>query len=81
MSIEDLQMSNNLTSYNEQIKYVRDSILGIDTVKILEHKRFFYDLNYNINSKALTLIRQRGDTIFMRSRLTQNTWQVFTMLA
>ena len=59
---------------NEEIKYVRDSSLNSETVKVLQHKRFFKWQNYGGNK--LTLIKQKGDTVFFRSLITQHTWQV-----
>ncbi len=60
--------------YNERIKYTKDSIVGADTVKVLRHKWYF---NYcNFSSDAYTLIKQKGDTVFMRSPATGNLWQI-----
>ena len=59
---------------NEEIKYVRDSSLNSETVKVLQHKRFFKWQNYYGNK--LTVIKQKGDTVFFRSLITQHTWQV-----
>ncbi|WP_317897897.1 T9SS type A sorting domain-containing protein [Aurantibacillus circumpalustris] len=58
---------------NEAVKYVRDTVINSFTAKVLRHSIF-----YTENSKpcALTLIKQDGDTIFMRNAYTQHTWQV-----
>ncbi len=59
--------------YNENIRYTRDSIISQDTVNILTHFRFYE----NCGPWAyLTLIKQKGDTVFMRNTRTQNTWQI-----
>jgi Fe-S-cluster formation regulator IscX/YfhJ len=60
---------------NEKISYVRDSTLGLDIVKVLLHTRFLADKNPTVQN-VLTAIKQKGDTVFMRSNLTQNTWQI-----
>jgi hypothetical protein len=67
-------LSSNPKFINERIKYVRDSVIGVDTVKVLSHKLFFNFVN-PANSGP-TLIKQKGDTIWMRNIRTQHTWQV-----
>ncbi len=59
---------------NEMIKYTGDSIIGLDTLKVLIHKRFFW--RYNSSYAGPTLIKQKGDTIFMRNKFTQDAWQI-----
>jgi Secretion system C-terminal sorting domain len=59
---------------NEEIKYVRDSILSSETVKVLQHKKFFK--NQNFWGNKLTLIKQSGDTVFFRSVITEDSWQI-----
>ncbi|MES2678366.1 MAG: T9SS type A sorting domain-containing protein [Bacteroidota bacterium] len=61
--------------YNEQIKYVRDSVIGNETVKVLEHFSFFKCQNLAPGQK-LTLIKQKGDTVFMSNLSTLNSWQI-----
>ncbi len=62
----------------EAITYVRDSVIGAETVKVLSHNKFFKSFNYSTVSSAtpLTLIKQKGDTVFMRNRITQHTWKI-----
>jgi hypothetical protein len=64
----------NGTIQNHKTKYIKDSIIGIDTVKVLQHSRFFKECNFISN--PITLIKQKGDTIFMRNTITQNNWQI-----
>jgi len=59
---------------NETVKYIGDSINGSDTIKILSHTRFLEGFNYDYSGK--TFIKQKGDTIFMRNKYTQNSWQI-----
>ena len=60
---------------NFKIKYVRDTTIGAETFKVLQHRKFFYFCENPPTSK-LTLIRQSGDTVFMRNPTTLNNWQV-----
>lgn len=72
----------NLSSHyeydNVPVKYVRDSILGTDTVRVLTHDRYFTGPNDYIfpSPSALTLIKQLGDTVFMRNNYTHHEWQI-----
>jgi hypothetical protein len=59
---------------NERIKYVRDTVIGIETFKVLAHKKFFNVGNTSDNK--LTLIKQKGDTVFFRNLATQHNWQI-----
>lgn len=56
------------------MKYTGDSIEGADTLKIIRYAAFFKrgvgDCSFNV------LIRQRGDTVFMRNCHTLDSWQV-----
>lgn len=61
------------TKFNEGIKYLSDSIIGTDTVKVLAHKRFFLGCS-NLVSK--TLLKQKGDTVYFKNSQTQNSWQI-----
>lgn len=56
------------------VSYVGDSIAGADTIKILSHSKFYYQCNKS--GQTRTLIKQKGDTIFMYSKFTANTWQI-----
>lgn len=59
---------------NEMIKYIGDSVLNSQTVKILQHsKSFYYQNNYGIR---YSVIKQNGDTVFFRNATTQHSWQV-----
>lgn len=60
-------------TYNEQIKYIGDSISGADTLKILSHYRFFMYCSPTVNK---TVIKQKGDTIFFTNKLTQWNWEI-----
>src|SRR5436190_22830140 len=55
-------------TYNSSIVYVGDSISGTDTLKMLEHSNFYDECNYS--TKRTTLIKQKGDTILMKSYWT-----------
>lgn len=59
---------------NVKIKYIKDTLIASNTVKVLEHTGFYLDCNYSLPIR--TLILQKGDTIFMRNYLTQNNWQI-----
>lgn len=63
---------------NVPVTYLRDSIIGADTVRVLTHDRYFTGPNDYIfpSSSALTLIKQRGDTVFMRNNYTHHEWQI-----
>lgn len=63
---------------NEQIKYVADSVVNNDTLKILEHIRYFKTQNNLLypTAQRLTSIKQKGDTIFFRNAGTANGWQI-----
>ena len=60
---------------NERIKYVRDSVLGSITTKVISHNYFFKG-SCNASHAPLTLIKQNGDTIFMRNIRTHHKWQI-----
>lgn len=57
---------------NSSISYSGDSIIGTDTLKVLTHNKFFNQCN---NGSVSTLLKQKGDTIFIKNRHTQDTWQ------
>jgi hypothetical protein len=69
------QWSPNPSLVNETISYVKDSIVGTDTVKVLVHS-VYYSTCYNDYGIKFTLIRQKGDTVFFRNERTQHTWQI-----
>lgn len=57
-----------------KIKYIKDTLIASNTVKVIEHTGFYLDCNYSLPIR--TLILQKGDTILMRNYLTQNNWQI-----
>jgi len=59
---------------NVKIKYIKDTLIASNTVKVIEHTGFYLDCNYSLPIR--TLILQKGDTILMRNYLTQNNWQI-----
>ena len=61
------------TVYNNTSKYIKDSIIGTDTLKVLQHGRFHKECS---GGNPLTFIKQKGDTVFMKNSITQNTWQI-----
>jgi hypothetical protein len=60
---------------NEEIKYIRDSVVDSETVKVLQHTRMFNYKNLAVGTMH-TLIKQKGDTVFFRSYSTQHSWQI-----
>lgn len=62
------------TISNEKISYVKDSVMGTDTVKLLQHNKYYSYLNFDPNTG--TLIKQTGDTVFFRNSITQHAWQI-----
>jgi hypothetical protein len=67
---------------NEQIVYTGDSIALGDTIKFLSHKKY-YSTCYNSQQTLIkrTLIKQKGDTIFFRNAITNNSWQILINFA
>ncbi len=59
---------------NETIKYTGNVIEGSDTLKLLTHSKFFTMIN--TSPTYTTLIKQKGDTIFMKNVKTNNQWQI-----
>lgn len=59
---------------NEQIKYDRDSSLNSQNYKVLTHSFFLKTCDPNLGGPSL--IKQTGDTIFMRNQYTQHQWQI-----
>lgn len=60
---------------NAGIKYTGDSIIGLDTLKILRHSHFYLDCNFPDEVK-ITLIKQKGDTVFFKNTKTLGSWQI-----
>lgn len=60
---------------NEQINYTGDSIVDSQVVKVLKHRRFLTGY-CNSGFSPPTLIKQIGDTVFMRNVFTEHTWQI-----
>lgn len=58
---------------NESIKYTHDTVVDGATVKVLRHTVFFAN---NTEPNKITLVKQNGDTVFMRNAKTQHSWQV-----
>jgi hypothetical protein len=65
--------SNQIVS-NEKITYSRDSMLNGVSVKVLLHN-FSFSMS-DAYRPGPTLIKQNGDTIFMRNAITQHSWQI-----
>src|SRR4051812_30063800 len=59
---------------SSSIAYIGDTIVAPDTLKMLSHSKFF--TMCNTFSPLRTFIRQKGDTIFMKNRFTQNQWEI-----
>ncbi|MCW3077934.1 MAG: hypothetical protein JWO32_2543 [Bacteroidetes bacterium] len=59
---------------NEKIKYVNDSIVGNDTVKVVHHTRYFSTCENPSN--RITLFKQKNDSVFFKSPKTFNQWQL-----
>ena len=51
---------------NETVKYLRDTVIGTDSVKILRSSRLYSDGNPS-PPDFLTHIKQKGDTIFFNN--------------
>jgi hypothetical protein len=61
--------------FNVEVKYVRDSVMGQGTFKVLQHQKFFKECGAAYYS-GLTILKQVGDTVFFRNMNTNHTWQV-----
>lgn len=59
---------------NETIKYASNVKEGNDTLKLLTHTKFFTMVN--TSPTYTTLIKQKGDTVFMKNVKTNNQWQI-----
>lgn len=64
--------------FSETCSYLRDSIIGGDTVKLINSRTFFHGCAHGDTPppSVFTLIKQVGDTIFMSNYFTQNQWQI-----
>lgn len=61
-------------AYYANMHYLRDSLLNAETVKVLGYGHFF---KVTVGDRCSNvLLKQNGDTIFMRNCNTRNTWQV-----
>lgn len=60
-------------SVNEKVNYLRDTVVDAVTAKVLQHKFFLSD---NSIPCKLTLVKQKGDTVFFRNQFTLHVWQV-----
>lgn len=58
---------------NISIKYSHDSLIDGTLVKVIRHSIFFKE---NSQPCYLTLLKQNGDTVFMRNAITNNAWQI-----
>lgn len=54
--------------------YFRDSIIGTDTLKMIIHNRFL--LVNSLPNAAITLIKQKGDTLFFNNSQSGGVWQI-----
>jgi len=56
------------------IMRVQDSIVNNEIVKVIRYRYFFVNRQSDCDNKML--IKQKGDTVFMRNCHTNNTWQI-----
>jgi hypothetical protein len=59
---------------NSSIIYSGDSIVGQDTFKILRQNKFYGQCN--TFHPFVTLIKQKGDTVFFKNVYTSQVWQI-----
>lgn len=59
---------------NEEIKYLGDSVVNSENVKIIGHSKSFW--SKNLGGYRKTVIKQNGDTVFFRGAITQHSWQI-----
>jgi len=71
------KFGNNLPYYpiNENIKYIGDSVISGETTKVLRHTKYYNSTN-DYYGTVYTFLKQNGDTIFFKSPITQNQWQI-----
>jgi hypothetical protein len=61
-------------AYNDQIVYTGDTLIGLDTVKKLQHSYFSFEcLGVLCNP---TYLKQKGDTVFIWNPCTLGGWQI-----
>ena len=60
---------------NETVKYVGDSIIAGDTLKMLSNIKFYLSCE-NSQQQHITFLKQKGDTVFFKNIKTQNGWQI-----
>ena len=64
----------NNTDHRANMYYLRDSTIGSETLKVIGYRSFF-KLSAG-NPCSIVLIKQKGDTIFMKNCTTAGTWQI-----
>ncbi len=60
--------------YNAKIKYLKDSLVGTETLRVLSHNVYYK--HCNMGPGAITFLKQSGDTVLIKSAATKNTWQI-----
>jgi len=65
---------NQQYTFLEKIKYITDTIEGIDTLKILSHTKFYMWCDNRYPKK--TYLKTKGDTIFYKNSSTLYNWQI-----
>lgn len=60
---------------NVKIKYVKDSVLNSEQVKVLTQGSYYSYCSLGPPS-SLSFIKQNGDTVFFKNAATQNSWQI-----
>lgn len=64
------------SNQNERVKYVGDTIINGDTIKLISQLRYYNQCTNGSDGVHKTLIKQKGDTIFIKNKATKNTWQI-----
>jgi hypothetical protein len=64
----------DFTLYNESVKYVRDTMIGSESGKVVKHTRLRKECNTIGN--YLTVFRKVNDSVFFRNSLTNQNWQM-----
>ncbi len=59
-------------------RYVGDSIAGLDTLKKLEHKKFYLLCNSmtGFSNTTQSYLKQKGDTVFFSNFRTRHSWEI-----
>jgi len=60
-------------SFAETVSYVQDSVENGESLKLLRHNRFEENCGPYV---SYTLLKQKGDTIFIKNPRTQNNWEI-----